>query len=221
MYVSGAVMDGCLNISLNYSSRDYDEATIARLIENYHSQLKMLIDHCVKKAEPELTPSDLGDPTLNLAELVELRQRYGQNIQSVYPLSPMQEGMLFLSLVNQNSNAYFEQAVYEVRGDINILEYEKHFNRIVQKHDALRTAFVHEGFSRQVVLVERPTAVHYEDISALEAKARQQHIAGYQAEDRRHLFRLDRDPLMRLAIFKTGSQNYTVIAAFHHIIMDG
>ena len=221
LIVSGVVMDGQLEISMTYSRRDYEEETICRLLECYKDQLTTLIENCVRQAEPEYTPSDLGDASLTLAELKELEQRFNKNIQAIYPLSPMQEGMLFLSQMNQSSNAYFEQSVYEVQGQIDISLFEKHFNGIVQKYDVLRTAFVADAVVRQVVLARRPVPVHYEDLSQLAEADICQRIGAYQREDRSRLFRLDTDPLIRLAVFKRSSDKYTMLLGFHHMIMDG
>ncbi len=221
LIITSAVMDGQLEISVSYSQRDYESATISRLVGCYQRQLEGLIEHCVNLAEPEPTPSDLGDISLTLDELKELQLRYGNNIQAIYPLSPMQEGMLFLSQMNPDSNAYFEQSVLAVRGDVDIALFAEHFNGIIKRYDVLRTAFVYQGVVRQVVLTERSVAVWYEDIAHLDAASCQQYIEAFQTNDRKCIFRLDTDPLIRLAVFKTGDMNYIMILGFHHIIMDG
>jgi hypothetical protein len=60
----------------------------------------------------------------------------------------MQEGMLFLSQMNPDSNAYFEQSVLAVRGDVDIASFTEHFNGIINRYDVLRTAFVYQGVVR-------------------------------------------------------------------------
>ena len=221
LMISAMVLAGQLKIGVTYNRREYDETTMAQFLKVYLGQLQALVEHCVARKEPEATPSDLGDATLTLSELAELRNKYGPALQAVYPLSPMQEGMLFLSLMNETSSAYFEQSVYEVEGRLDVALFERHFNRMIRKHDILRTAFVHEGVVRQVVLADRPVTIHYEDLSFLDESSRQDHIDTYQTEDRNQGFRLADDPLIRLAIFAIGRQRYVMVLGFHHIILDG
>lgn len=221
LMISAMVLAGQLKIGVTYNRREYDETTMAQFLKVYLGQLQALVEHCVARKEPEATPSDLGDATLTLSELAELRSRYGPALQAVYPLSPMQEGMLFLSLMNETSSAYFEQSVFEVQGRLDMALFERHFNRMIRKHDILRTAFVHEGVVRQVVLANRPVTIHYEDLTALDEVSRQDHIDKYQTEDRSKGFRLADGPLIRLAVFATGRQRYAIVLGFHHIILDG
>ncbi len=221
LIVSGGIMNGALEVSLNYSRLDYDAATIARLLQGYEQALLTLIEHCVSRTKSEATPSDLGDATLKLEELQLLRERYGENIEAVYPLSAMQQGMLFIALSQPNSEAYFEQSLMEIRGELDAARFEQHLNAVVKKHDALRTAFVHEEAIRQVVLAERELTIHYEDLSQQAATQQEERIAAYQEKERKKTFRLDAEPLFRLSLFKTGERRHTVLLSFHHIIMDG
>ncbi len=221
LIISGGIMNGALEIAVAYSRKDYAQETIARLLECYEHALKALVEHCVNLPETEATPSDLGDASLTLAELDGLRNRYGKNIQAVYPLSPMQQGMLFIALSQKDSEAYFEQSLFDVRGALDDKKLEAHLNAIVKKHDVLRTAFSYEGVVRQVVLGERPLKLQYEDLSQYEAAQQQAIVERRQIEARRQCFRLDTDPLLRLALYKTGENAHTALLSFHHIIMDG
>src|SRR5689334_9878798 len=65
----------------------------------------------------------------------------GKNIQDVYPLSPMQEGMLFHHLYDPSSAAYFLQVAYRLKGNLVMSYVEKTLNELVKRHDILRTVF--------------------------------------------------------------------------------
>jgi hypothetical protein len=146
-------------------------------------------------------------------------------VQDIYSLSPMQQGMLFHYLEAREAGVhiYVEQTCITVRGEIDVALFEQSFNRIVGRYDVLRTVFVYKTVEipRQVVLKERRARVYYEDISHLREAERARRLEGFRARDRRRGFHLGRDMLMRAAVIKTGAAAYTIIWSAHHIIIDG
>ncbi len=78
-------------------------------------------------------------------------------ISKIYGLSPMQEGMLFHSLMDSASSAYFEQLTFTLTGELDIGLLEKSFNHLIKRYDIFRTVFLYEKLKspRQVVLNER------------------------------------------------------------------
>ncbi len=64
-----------------------------------------------------------------------------KNIESIYPLSPMQEGMLFHSLYEPESGVYFEQFSFTVHGNLDVSAFELAWRQVVERHPALRTLF--------------------------------------------------------------------------------
>src|SRR5918911_5121433 len=61
------------------------------------------------------------------------------NVEDIYELSPMQQGMLFHTLYSPDSGAYIEQSVFAVEGESDILAFERAWQRIIQRHTILRT----------------------------------------------------------------------------------
>ena len=92
------------------------------------------------------------------------------NIKNIYNLSPMQEGMLFHSILNKESNAYFESLIIDICGELDIDIFEKSFNILIERYDILRTVFVHHNLNKpkQIVFKERTSKICFEDISTLE-----------------------------------------------------
>ncbi|MCX6582588.1 MAG: amino acid adenylation domain-containing protein [Candidatus Aminicenantes bacterium] len=146
------------------------------------------------------------------------------NIQDIYPLTPMQEGMLFQSLANPTSSAYFEQTIFRLSGELDIKAVKKSLDQLHMRHDILRTAFVHEGLERpmQVVLKNRMCDFSYRDIRRLETpEAQEQFIRDFAREDRRRIFNLARDVLMRVAAIRLDTNVYQFVWSHHHILIDG
>lgn len=144
-------------------------------------------------------------------------------IQRVYPLSPMQEGMLFASLLQENSTAYVEQVTLSLRGRVDGLLLQKSFGKVIERYDALRTAFIYEKLHkpRQVVLKQRNIDLHLQDISSLGELEKQLYLENFKREDRERGFDLAKDPLLRAALIKTAEDLYRLVLSFHHTILDG
>ena len=67
-----------------------------------------------------------------------------KNIESIYPLSPMQSGMLFHTLYEPDSGVYFEQIIFRLQGNINRTAFQDAWQKVVDRHAVLRTLFVWE-----------------------------------------------------------------------------
>ncbi|MCP4990317.1 MAG: amino acid adenylation domain-containing protein [Colwellia sp.] len=144
-------------------------------------------------------------------------------IEDIYPLSPMQHGLLFQSLYDSGSQAYFVQITYRFSGDMKQDIFEQTWNHICQRHAVLRTAFMHDGVKRpvQVVLKERRPEISFVDLRDLSEVKQQEHIEAYKLQDRERGFDLQKDMLMRIRISQCGKSGFIVIWSYHHILMDG
>lgn len=147
----------------------------------------------------------------------------GAKIQNVYPLTPMQQGMLFNYLYNKNSSAYFQQFCFALEADLDIDVFEKSFNKVIDMYDAFRTIFIYEKVEepKQVVLAERTARIYYKDISQMEAQEQLKFLQEFKEKDKEKGFNISRDILMRISIIKLGENDYQIIWSHHHIIMDG
>nr|MDH3083018.1 condensation domain-containing protein [Bacillus subtilis] len=65
-------------------------------------------------------------------------------VQDMYYLSPMQEGMLFHAILNPGQSFYLEQITMKVKGALNIKCLEESMNVIMDRYDVFRTVFIHE-----------------------------------------------------------------------------
>ncbi|MBY8914907.1 non-ribosomal peptide synthetase, partial [Bacillus sp. YC2] len=144
-------------------------------------------------------------------------------IQDIYPLSFMQEGMLFHSLLDQDSRAYFEQAVFTINGRLHRERFQKSIDAIFDRYDIFRTTFIHKNVAkpRQVVLKSRPSRIQFVDISHLDEKAQEMFADEFRKEDKDKGFDLQSDPLMRVSILKKAPDRYVCVWSHHHILMDG
>ncbi|MDW3192242.1 MAG: amino acid adenylation domain-containing protein [Cytophagales bacterium] len=219
---SGMVSSGHLSLSLTYSQLQYHRETVVAVMETFKEKLEDLIQYCSQLKIEELTPSDLTYKNLTIPQLELLQSQY--KVSDVYPLSSMQEGMLFHALLDREADFYFEQISYRLKGQVDIGAIEKSFSYLIERYDILRTLFLHEGFERplQVVLKERKPDLSYHDLTEeLENGDFHETIQAYRDQDKANKFNLSRDPLMRVIILKVNEDEYEFIWSHHHILMDG
>ncbi len=146
-----------------------------------------------------------------------------RNVADIYPLSPLQEGMLVESLLDAGEDLYFRQFAVRLEGELDAALFERAWRRALERHDVLRTAFLWDGLERplQVVRqrVELPFAV--EDWCRFSGAEQRRRLAAFLAEDRRRGFDLARAPLMRLALLRLGGTAHRLVWTHHHLILDG
>jgi amino acid adenylation domain-containing protein/non-ribosomal peptide synthase protein (TIGR01720 family) len=143
-----------------------------------------------------------------------------KNVEAVYPLTPLQQGMLFHALLD-TGDAYFQQVVWDVTGALDVVAFEAAWTFVIRRHEVLRTVFGHLGTDRplQVVLRELPVAARVVDLAA--AAGQEAAVERLIAQDRSRPFDLARGPLMRLTLVRRGEDFWTAIWSHHHILLDG
>ena len=73
-----------------------------------------------------------------------MSQGKDKNIEAVYPLSPMQQGMLFHSIYDPASGMYFEQSTFKLEGDLDRQAFERAVAKVIERNPILRTSFVYK-----------------------------------------------------------------------------
>ena len=145
------------------------------------------------------------------------------NIKDIYNLSPMQEGMLYHSLLDAHSQAYFEQTLLFIQGDLQVESLGESFQRLIERYDIFRTVFVYKKVGKpvQVVMKERKAKLQLEDITNLSEAEQKRFLEEFKIQDRKRGFDLTTDLPLRLAVIKLKGDQYGMVWSFHHIIMDG
>jgi amino acid adenylation domain-containing protein len=146
-----------------------------------------------------------------------------KNIEAVYPLSNLQQGMLFHSLYSPGSGVYVEQLSCALHGRLDVELFGRVWQSLADRHAVLRTAFGWEGLDEPLQVVGRRVKlpVGAEDWRGLGADERAARLEQFLEEDRLRGFELGRAPLMRLSLFRTGDEAYRFVWTFHHILLDG
>ncbi|CQR58132.1 non-ribosomal peptide synthetase [Paenibacillus riograndensis] len=221
--INAMIVGNRVEIRVDYNPGQFNEATMSRFAELLLNSLKLIISHCTREERIQRSPSDLTYKKLTFEELDDLNRLYPGGITDVYTMTPMQESMLFHALKNKRSDAYHEQCILDLKGDIIQELLNESFKLIVGKYDILRTRFVYKKLHRplQIVLGSSDFHLEFEDITHMESSEKMAHMERLKALDREKRFDLVQGPLMRAILLKTGDSVYQMLWSFHHILMDG
>jgi len=144
-------------------------------------------------------------------------------IEDVFPLTPMQQGILFHSLDPNNRGAYVDHLTGRIVGVLDLAAFGQAWQASIGRHGALRTAFVTEGVRRPYQVVLGPTAmpIEYEDLRGQNDASQPRRLAGQLRKATEEGFDLHRPPLMKLYLGQTGETSYAFIWSYHHLVLDG
>ncbi|MFC9653992.1 amino acid adenylation domain-containing protein, partial [Streptomyces sp. NPDC056937] len=221
--VVGAVQDGVLAFTWSYSANLHDRETVRSLAERFAAELRSLIEHCAEPDSGGCSPSDFPLVRLTQAE-IDLIAGDGRDIEDVYPLTPLQAGMLFHSLNSPGSAAYLEQFTFVMDGVADLDALARAWQRVVDASDALRVSIAWEGLSEPVQIVHRRAEIPVArvDWTGHSETERPALLATLVAEDRAAAG-LDPGsaPLTRVTLARLPGERVQVLWSFHHILLDG
>ncbi|MGU9813109.1 non-ribosomal peptide synthase/polyketide synthase [Pseudomonas sp. LF052] len=212
--VEGQVYGGELSLQWGFSREMFNAATIQRLADDYATELKALIEHCCATPAGQVTPSDFPLARITQQQLDALPVA-GPDIAELYPLSPMQQGMLFHTLYAPEGQAYINQLRLDIEG-LDLLTFGRAWQAALDRHDILRSSFHWLGLDIAHQVIRRQVDVQLqvvEDVNAdLDALADAERSSGFE---------LNAAPLFRLMLVRSTGSAWHLIFTSHHILMDG
>ena len=146
-----------------------------------------------------------------------------RQIEDIYPLTPLQQGMLFHVLYGPEQEVYTIQLEIGLEGVLDLPAFDAAWQELVQRHAMLRTSFLWERRDDPLQVVQRQgrLAVVHHDLRDLPGEPRRQRLEGLLEEDRRHPFDLLKPPLLRVMVITLAAGDHRLVISFHHLILDG
>jgi amino acid adenylation domain-containing protein len=139
-----------------------------------------------------------------------------------YPLSPLQEGMLFNALFAPHSGVDITQIICRMHHSLDVPAFERAWNAVVARHAILRTAFRWEGLHEPVQdvydEVELEFVVH--DVTGLPPAEQSARLEAHLGADRRRGFDISKAPLIRVAVFLVSPAENILVWPLHHLTLD-
>ncbi|MBD2435876.1 condensation domain-containing protein [Nostoc sp. FACHB-110] len=146
-----------------------------------------------------------------------------QNIEDFYPLSPMQQGILFHTLAAPNSGVYFIQFSCTIHDNLNTAIFQSAWEKVTQRHQLLRTSFLWEGIKEPVQVVHQQINLPWQqqDWRMLSTIEQQERFKALLKADQKQGFSLAQVPMMRLTLIQLAENSYQFLWSGHHLMMDG
>ncbi|KAJ4315639.1 hypothetical protein N0V94_005836 [Neodidymelliopsis sp. IMI 364377] len=191
----------------------FRRTTLSQLCESLESSVTNgIVAQSISNVQPlALMDIGSGDGQELFHDIETLWNIQPESVQDIYPCTPLQEGLMMLSL--QQHGAYTCQNVYRLPKWIDIPTFQRAWLKVIQQTEILRTTIVHlkEHGSLQVVW-NPPETMSWKSSRGLEA---------FIEEDRKEQIDYG-DPLSRYAIIhnlETNEQNF--VWTTHHTMYDG
>lgn len=145
-----------------------------------------------------------------------------KNVEEILSLTPLQEGMLFHYLNSPDDNLYCEQLSLKLSGEIDLQNFRKAWDMVIETNEMLRTVFRWTKLKRpvQIVLKTHSLQFHTHDLSGLSPEIREQRLEEIKNIDRSEPFDLKQVPF-RVTLIKETADCHHLIISNHHILYDG
>lgn len=157
--------------------------------------------------------------------LESLDEDKSEAIEDLYPMSDIQKGMIYESLLYEGTSIYHDQMINQrqfVNFDISVFRLAMQL--MVDKHEILRTGFNMQDYEQEVQIVYKNVEVPvlYEDLSHLGSLKEKENVIGaFLQSELLNPFDVSNAPLFRMAAFNIGDDNIVFVSQCHHAIIDG
>ncbi|HEX4499521.1 MAG TPA: amino acid adenylation domain-containing protein [Thermoanaerobaculia bacterium] len=226
LFVFGSVAGGRLQIGWAYSVNVHRRATVESLAGGFLEHLRALIQGCESAGAETLAASDFPLARLGPGALASALQGAGcesaRDVEDVYALSAMQEGILFHCLYSRESSLYVTSFACQL-SRLDAPAFESAWQEVVDRHPVLRTGFCWEGLDQPVQVVARKVELAWErqDWRGLSPADQEERLTRVLLGEPSRLRPLTRAPLLRLALFQVGEGAFHFVFSHHHLILDG
>ena len=215
--------NGKLRMTLAYNADIYTENFANCFQKGILESLREISAHLKDKKELEVTASDLGELSWSDDEFETVYEHFrkiGTPIQRIYPLSPMQEGIMLKFLIEPDALSY--RLVSRMSLDILPTEANLRYalDRLAAHHEVLRTSIIYRnvGQYRQAIVARKLGLAMLDYSKKPDIEMSMQKL--YLKEQHRG-FDMEEESLFRVTCVKTSDKTCELIIAVHHIIVDG
>ncbi|RST47232.1 condensation domain-containing protein, partial [Variovorax sp. MHTC-1] len=174
-----------------------------------------------------IEPGMLSLVELDAGEIRRIEQSVpggAPNIQDIYPLAPLQEGILFHHLMQAEGDAYVTPCLLAFDSRERLERFVAHLNRVIARHDILRTAVLYEGLREPVQVVCCDAALQLEWMPQAVQAGEDTDVAAQlyaQIDPTRCRIDITRAPLMRaVAAHDADARRWLLQLPSHHLVLD-
>ncbi|MFD3658922.1 condensation domain-containing protein, partial [Streptomyces sp. NPDC058620] len=149
--------------------------------------------------------------------------RRGRAIENIYPLTALQQGMLFHTELADEPGMYWVQDGMMLEGELDLDALRRAWELMFSRHEVLRTTVVREGVATPLSVVSRsvPLPLQVLDVSHLDEAGRQEAIDAYLASDWERGADFAAPTLVRIAVIGLAADRHQLVWSYHHMLLDG
>ncbi|PHN54303.1 non-ribosomal peptide synthetase [Pseudomonas sp. ICMP 8385] len=219
--VDSQVYGGELVLRWTFSRERHERQTISDLADAYLDELHSLIAHCLHEDAGGLTPSDFPLAHLTQAQLDALPVP-ASAIEDVYPLTPMQEGLLLHTLLEPGTGLYYMQDRYRIHSELNPERFALAWKAVIARHEALRASFCWNVGEEMLQVIHKPgsTPIEYLDWTGTPAEQQEPRLQALLKSEREAGFDLLNQAPFHLRLIRVGEARYWFMMSNHHILID-
>jgi amino acid adenylation domain-containing protein len=195
-----------------FLSTAHDDADVERIIEAVKVSAAAMVEGGFFVPAVPATPAALapGRP-----------EAFAPRMPAALPLTAgMRQLWVLAQLGDEASRAYNESTTVHLRGDLDSPALARAWQRVVDRHDALRSTFSADGQAQRVSAALRLPMPRL-DLSRLDGRRREQQLHGLLERSAREVFDLERGPLLRVRLFHLEPRRHCLLITCHHIVADG
>ncbi|MCB5909712.1 amino acid adenylation domain-containing protein [Streptomyces sp. SF28] len=193
------------------------DVTVADLHQN------PVIGDCAAAVERKRPEPDV--PTTAPFALIDAedRERLPDEVRDAFPLSLLQEGMIFHRDFAAKSAVYHAIASVRLRAPFDLDVLRTVVRQLVERHPMLRTSFDMTAYSRplQVVHGSFETPLYFEDVRGLAEQEQDGRVSAWIDREKLRGFELHDYPLIRFMVHRRSDDDFQFTYGFHHEIVDG
>ncbi|HAU1796579.1 TPA: amino acid adenylation domain-containing protein, partial [Legionella pneumophila] len=213
------VRNGCFSLGVRYNRRYFRKQVILALLANYETILRRLINERNQAAAIQwLTPSDL--PLLQLSQ-ENINRLMPVSVVDAYPLTPLQEGLLYHSLREEGHGEYIVRLAFVLDFTVDEALFRQAWSYVVNQYDSLRASFVWQGVERPFQRIERAVTLPWETLDWQEKANWREDLAQLFQQEGVRGFDLTKAPLMRFYWITLSPKQRLFVFVNHHLLLDG
>ncbi|WP_323123645.1 non-ribosomal peptide synthetase, partial [Burkholderia alba] len=217
--LNGLVTGEELLLRWRFDPARIDRDAVQQLVAAFDRAVDAMIAHCAAAA-PGATAADFPLSGLDQAQLRALDLPLA-GIADIYPATPLQQGLLYHSELQQGQGVYVNQLQLTLGGRLDASLLRDAWQAAIARHDMLRTRFEWRHGEAALQIVERdavlPFGVHdWRDAADYDAR-----LAAWRAADLADGIDPARAPLMRVNVFRRPDGSFDLVRTHHHVLTDG
>ncbi|WP_411378981.1 non-ribosomal peptide synthetase [Pseudomonas sp. MPB26] len=219
--VDSQVYGGELVLRWTFSRERFDPRTIGELADAYLAELQSLVQHCIQDDAGGLTPSDFPLAHLTQSQLDSLPVP-ASAIEDVYPLTPMQEGLLLHTLLEPGTGLYYMQDRYRINSALDPERFAQAWQAVIARHEALRASFCWNVGEDMLQVIHKPgsTPIEYLDWSNDPQAEQEPRLQALLKQEREAGFDLLNQAPFHLRLIRVAEARYWFMMSNHHILID-